>query len=198
MRTLQSICEGLLDADFDSDLENEVIPKPIEWLIQSFNQIKLKLGNSHEYGSCYINASDFATCHDQFEDIIFDFRLKGTNKYKITRKQYWDYYRTQADVTIVCFTGPETHKETLMGIGNFARKGAVEINTSSRGPWKASWNNQIDMVTVKDPSLWGSFTGREPEIHSTIMPGWTNNKTKQRYYAFPGHCWESIKQALLS
>lgn len=197
MKSLIDCFEGLLDSDFGNELDTELIPKPVEWLIGKFEHIKFKKGSSHEYGSCYVNSDPYETCREQLAGIIFDWRLKGTNKYKITRKQYWELYRKKADVTIICFTSGDLHKERYIGIGNFAREGAVEIALDSRGPMGATWDRQYEMVTVKDPSLWGSYTGREPEIHATIMPGWTNGKTHQRYYAFPGYCWDTIKQALL-
>lgn len=198
MKPLIDCFEGLLDSDFDSQLDTEIMPKPIEWLIGQLEPIKFKKGSSHEYGSCYVNAGDYVECREQLADIIFDWRLKGTNKYKITRKKYWDLYTEKADVTIVCFTSGDLHKERYIGIGNFAREGAVEITLDSRGPMGATWDRQYEMVTIKDPSMWSSFTGKPYEIHGTIMPGWVNKKTHQRYYAFPGHCWESIKRALLS
>lgn len=197
MKSLTDILEGILDNDFDAQLDSDIIPKPIEWLIGQLEPIKFKRGSSHEYGSCYVNACDYEECREQLKDIIFDWRLKGTNKYKITRKRYWELYKENADVTIICFSCGDVHKERYFGIGNFARKGAVEISIDSRGPMNATWDKQYEMVTVKDASLWSSFTGRASEIHGTIMPGFVNNRTHQRYYAFPGYCWESIKRALL-
>lgn len=192
MITLQNMFEGLLDTGFDAQLDTELIPAPVEWLIGKFEAIKFKPGSSHEYRKCWVNAADYETCREQLADIIFDWRLKGTNKYKITRKKYWDLYKENADVTIVCFTGGDVHKEPYFGIGNFARGGAFEISLDSRGPMDATWDRQYEMVTIKEPS-----TSQKHEIHARIMPGWVNNKCHQRYYAFPGYCWESIKNALL-
>ena len=197
MKPLIDCFEGLLDSDFDDELDTELIPKPVEWLIGRFEHIKFKKGSSHEYGSCYVNSDPYETCREQLADIIFDWRLKGTSKFKITRKKYWELYQEKADVTIVCFTSGDLHKERFIGIGNFAREGAVEITLDSRGPMNASWDRQYEMVTVKDPSLFSDFTGSPGQIANTLMPGWTNNKTHQRYFAFPGYCWESIKRALL-
>lgn len=194
MKPLIDCFEGLLDSDFDSRIDSEVIPKPVEWLVGKLEPIKFKPGSSHEYKHCLVNSADYQTCREQLADIIFDWRLKGSNKYKITRKDYWDLYKENADVTIVCFTSGETHKEIYLGIGNFVRGEAFLIDIDSRGPYDAWLDEQEDMVTIK--SLMDGIHLRH-EVHATLMPGWVNNRIHQRYFAFPGYCWDSIKRALL-
>ncbi len=196
MESLAKILEGLLDTDFGDDLDKQVMPELATWIVDTLSKIKFKRGSSNEYPKCWVNAGDYETCKQQCEAFIFDFRLHKSGKYKITRKKYWELRAQRADQTFIVFTGSDTHKESYVGIGNLAKNDAFQININSYGPYGAKFNDYTNEVVVRDPALWSNPT--PADIHNTIMPGWSNNGTKQRYFMLPGWCYDSIKKALLS
>ena len=60
MKTLRSIVrEGLLDPDFEEQVDRQVMPKLAEYIISAWSKIHFKLGSTHEYDKCWVNAGDF-------------------------------------------------------------------------------------------------------------------------------------------
>lgn len=197
MKSLRSIvCEGLLDPDFEEQVDRQVMPKLAEYIISAWSKIHFKLGSTHEYDKCWVNAGDFESTKRAVEAFIFDFRLNGASKHKITRKLAKEKLYGYENCVLICFTGSMPNQESYFGISCPSKGEALLINKNAYGPMSASWNNQQSMVGIKDPSLWAAY--RKQDIFSTLYPGWSNNGTKQRFYELPAWCWEPIKKAILS
>lgn len=197
MKALFELCEGIFGDDFEDQLDKTIIPKGVDLFIDTWKDIHFKLGSSHEYGICWVNAGNFERTRDSIADFEKVFE-KVARKNKITQKDARQLAVAENDVVIVClrYCAKPNDKVAIIGIGNPARHEALEINKSSYGPAGVTFNEYYNMATIKDPSLFKAARNAKIDALHLILQTWSNQK--KAYYKFPGHCWDAIKEAICS
>lgn len=134
MKSLVSIVDSLLDADYGETFE--AFPPFVEWIIRAWKDIPMKLGDSHEFKSCWVNVKLYDWTNKAITAFVQATPKQG-RKYKITKKLAQHYCFSKENITIISFSELDPTKAATVGISNPALNQAILINPVSRGPYNA-------------------------------------------------------------
>lgn len=189
MVSLVNMLEGLLDVDLSDKLDKNVIPKFATWIIDVWKNEHMIIGSSHEYKSCWVpsNGNGKGTF-----DIFIENLKRNARGCKITSKEAKRIISDKEDNIIITASLGRNLVPWMVTLTAVKRAQALEIKYS-RGPFDVDWNHQIDMVSIKDPEIWGKELSNGDLYWSVFGYG----RCKHEYYMLPGSCWRSIKENIL-